>query len=50
MPLDGLVPTALAQLCQVTAHTLGARQDDQVGSRDWLARANELQVHLRVQA
>ncbi|MNN33746.1 hypothetical protein D3C81_1475160 [compost metagenome] len=50
VPFDGLVPAALAQLCQVTAHALGARQDDQVGSRDRLAWTDELQVHLRVQA
>ena len=47
---DGGVPAVLAQARQVGAHALRAGQDDQVGRRYRLAGADELQIHLRVQA
>ena len=46
---DGDVPALLAQPREIGAHTLGARQDDQVARRYRLARPDEGQLHLRVQ-
>ncbi|RMS04581.1 hypothetical protein ALP75_204956 [Pseudomonas syringae pv. actinidiae] len=50
VPVDGRVPAVGAQVVQVAAHAFRAGQDNQVGRRNALAWADELQVDLRVQA
>ena len=50
VPRHRRVPAIGTQVREVTAHAFRARQDNQVGGGNRLARADELQVHLRMQA
>ena len=44
-----LIPAVLAQKSQISTDAFGTRQNDQIRRGNRLARANELQVDLRVQ-